>query len=298
MTFRANEYERYTGERSPYPAWFPLTELTISRGWKSKWVRRITFMSLCLGLGLMVLMYVLNQVVPTWRELTEQIGTLAGQEEDAFIIDAKVYLNLLSLFVYPVLLPLSLLFGYDLISKDIETNAMDSYFSRPISPMNYILGRSLAFIGFLLAATFGPMLLVWIADWATSNDDHFQLIAHVPLAIFASLLLISTALALLVQAVTTLTQSSTWTNFVFIFIFIILPIFSKMLYRMSDEPNMQALSVLHNTWVLCATSVDKLPKWGQMEFADPAISISAMIFIIIFSLIIIYRGLKKRTFIG
>ena len=71
-----------------------------------------------------------------------------------------------------------------------------------------------------------------------------------------------------------------------------------MLYRMSDEPNMQALSVLHNTWVICATSVDKLPKWGQMEFADPAISISAMFFTIIFSLIIIYRGLKKRTFIG
>ncbi|MBC8370102.1 MAG: hypothetical protein H8E25_08880 [Planctomycetes bacterium] len=298
MTFKAAEYERYSGPRTTLPSWMPLAELALERGWKSKWVRRITTMSLMQGLGLMILMYALNQVVPAWRDLTQQVGTLAGQGADDFVIDARIYLQFLRLFVYPVLLPLSLLFGYDLISKDIETNALDAYFSRPISPLSYIVGRSLAFIGFLMAATFLPMLLVWVADWATSNDDHFELISGVPFGMFWGLLLISTTLALLVQAITTITKSGMWTNISFVFIFIVMHMLSKILYAITEEPAVQALSVLHNTWVVCAVALDRIPTNPHMPPAPVSAAVGVMVITAIASFIIVHNGLRRRTFLG
>jgi len=298
MTFKAAEYERYTGPRSKMPAWMPLAELALSRGWKSKWVRRITTLSLMQGVGLMIMMYALNQVVPSWRELTQQVGVLAGGDSDDFVIDAGIYLIFLFWFVYPVLLPLSLLFGYDLISKDIETNALDSYFARPITPLGYILGRSLAFVGFLMTATFGPMILVWISDWATSGDAHLELIAIVPFAMFWSLLLISVTLSLLVQAITTITKSGMWTNITFVFIFILMHILSKILYEITDLPEVQALSVLHNTGVVCEYALHQIPAETNHPSAPAHVSISVMLITSVISFIIVHRGLKRRTFLG
>jgi len=270
----------------------------LSRGWKSKWVRRITSLSLMLGAGMMIMMYTMNQILPGWRDLTEQVGAMAGGDSGDWEIDARVYLKLLKLFVYPVLLPLSLLFGYDLISKDIETNALDAYFSRPISPLSYILGRSVAFVGFLMAATFGPMMLVWVSDWATSSDAHFSQIAIVPFGMFWSLLLISVTLSLLVQAITTITRSGLWTNISFVFIFIVLSILANMIFAITMNPNALALSILHNTGVVCEYALNEIPTERALPSAPANVSILVMLTTSLVSFLIVYRSLKRRTFLG
>jgi hypothetical protein len=298
MAFKAAEYQRYSGPRSKIPAWVPLAGLALSRGWKSKWVRRITSLSLMLGAGMMIMMYTMNQILPGWRDLTEQVGAIAGGDSGDWDIDAGVYLKLLKLFVYPVLLPLSLLFGYDLISKDIETNALDAYFSRPISPLSYIIGRSVAFIGFLMTATFGPMMLVWISDWATSDDAHFSQIAIVPFGMFWSLLLISVTLSLLVQAITTITRSGLWTNISFVFIFIVLSILANIIFAITMNPNALALSILHNTGVVCEYALNEIPAKRALPSAPANVSILVMLTTSLVSFLIVYRGLKRRTFLG
>jgi len=298
MAFKAAEYQRYSGPRSKIPAWVPLAGLALSRGWKSKWVRRITSLSLMLGAGMMIMMYTMNQILPGWRDLTEQVGAIAGGDSGDWEIDAGVYLKLLKLFVYPVLLPLSLLFGYDLISKDIETNALDAYFSRPISPLSYIIGRSVAFIGFLMTATFGPMMLVWISDWATSDDAHFSQIAIVPFGMFWSLLLISVTLSLLVQAITTITRSGLWTNISFVFIFIVLSILANIIFAITMNPNALALSILHNTGVVCEYALNEIPAKRALPSAPANVSILVMLTTSLVSFLIVYRGLKRRTFLG
>ena len=280
------------------PAWVPLAELALSRGWKSIWVRRITSFSLMLGVGMMIMMYTMNQIMPGWRDLTQQVGAIAGGDSGDWEIDAGVYLKLLRLFVYPVLLPLSLLFGYDLISKDIETNALDAYFSRPISPLSYIIGRSVAFIGFLMTATFGPMMLVWISDWATSNDAHFSQIAIVPFGMFWSLLLISVTLSLLVQAITTITRSGLWTNISFVFIFIVLSILANIIFAITMNPNALALSILHNTGVVCEYALNEIPSKSARPSTPANVSIAVMLTTSLVSFLIVYRGLKRRTFLG
>jgi len=295
MAFRAAEYERYTGPRTKRPAWFPLMSATLLRGWSSRWVRRITWLSLIQGFSLCVLMYVLNDVIPSWRELSAQVGERAGMQE-AFVIDARLYLRLLSLFVYPVLMPLALLFGYDLISKDIETNATEAYFARPITPASYLLGRTAAFVGFLLAATLGPMILVWIADYATSSDNHYQEISRVPGGMAVALLFISVVLALLVQAVSILTRSGTWTNLILVVVFLFGAAAGGILYAMTDNIDMMAVSILNNTYVICATLLGELPPEG--EVSNPTLSFVVMGGVGLLSLMVLLRGLGKRSMLG
>jgi len=295
MAFRAAEYERYTGPRSKRPAWWPLLTATLQRGWSSRWVRRITWISLIQGFGLCVLAYVLNDVVPTWRELTERVGEMAGAE-DEIKLDGRVYLWLLNMFVYPVLLPLALLFGYDLISKDLETNATEAYFARPITPASYLLGRTLAFVGFLLAATLGPMLMVWLADYATSEAEHFQEIAKVPLGITLALSFIAVVLALFVQAVSVLTKSGTWTNLIFVVIFLFGSAMASILYNMTDNLDMLSISLLHNVYVVCAYIMDELPQ--RQDYADPGVVFTVMSGIGIVSLMVLMRGLRRRSMLG
>ena len=84
--------------------------LTITRGWmSSRWVRWITWIALIMAFAMTVMFYVANSVMPEWRSLAGKVGEQAGQE--GWAVDYEFYLGLLSFFVYPVLLPLSLAFG-------------------------------------------------------------------------------------------------------------------------------------------------------------------------------------------
>lgn len=298
MAFRAAEYERYKGQRTNRPAWFPIASGTIKRGWQSKWVRRLTMLSLVMGFALMAMMYMVNQVIPEWRAAAEQAATMSGNN-DSFSVDIGFYLALTYVFVRPILLPLALLFGYDLIASDMRTNALEAYFSRPVTPLGYLMGRTLAFVSFLMLATFGPFFLVWLADLATSpNEEHTQLIRTVPIGLFFSLAIISTTVALMVQAITSLTRSAIWSNLVFVVIFLFLSGMGGVLWAITDEPNMWAFSFAHDAKVVCATllGVD-LRAGGDMDSASPVVAFSVMIGISVTSFFIVLRGLRRRSLV-
>jgi hypothetical protein len=298
MAFRAAEYERYSGERTNRPAWLPIAFGTIQRGWKSKWVRRVSVLSLILGFGLMAMMYMVNQVVPEWRSITEKAAQHATSD-DGFKVDGRFYLILINIFVRPILLPLALLFGYDLIASDMRTNALEAYFSRPVTPIGYLAGRTLAFVSFLMLATFGPFFLVWLADVATAPDDtHFQTIAHIPVSLFFALLIISFTVSLMIQAVTSLTKSATWSNLVFVVIFLFLGGMGPVLYEITDEQNMMAFSFVNDTKVVCASLLGiDLDQNHDFANASPAAAFSVMIGVSVISFLVIMRGLRKRSLV-
>ncbi len=298
MAFRAAEYERYQGERNNRPAWVPISFGTIKRGWKSKWVRRLSMLSLVMGFGLMAMMYLVNQVIPEWRSVTEEAAHMASGG-GGFKVDTGFYLILTYVFVRPILLPLALLFGYDLIASDMRTNALEAYFSRPVTPLGYLAGRTFAFVSFLMLATFGPFLLVWLADVATAPDEaHYDLIRHVPFSLFAALLIISTTVALMVQAITSITRSATWSNLIFVVIFLFLSGMGAVLYEITDKPNMWAFSFFNDTKVVCATllGVDLTDNHDYAN-ASPAMAFGVMIGISVVSFLIVMRGLRRRSLV-
>ena len=170
MAFRAPEYERFTGDRRAQPPWWPIWKATFRRGWNSKWVKWITLGAIGMAAAITLMLYFVQKVAPEWRQTMESVGDEMGGDAPPLRFDASVYLFVLHWFVYPFLLPISVLLGYDLIAGDLRSNALESYFSRPVTPGRYLLGRTGAFTAFLLLVSLVPLLWIWTFDVTTAPD--------------------------------------------------------------------------------------------------------------------------------
>ncbi len=297
MAFRAAEYSRFDGPRSNKPAWMPIFHATIRRGWSSKWVRRITGATLLFSLGCTGLIYLLYQVIPDWRQHMEAIGRIAMGDEEKLMITPQSYLGLLYLFVYPTLMPLSLVFGYDLLASDIRSNAFESYFSRSITPTSYLFGRTAAYVCFLLGVTLLPMMWIWAFDVSTGPDGHFDVVSVVPWGFTKSMVLISLTLALMVQAVTTLTRSGIWTNLTFVSIFLFTNPLGAILAEITQNQEMLSIGFLHCVKVFCAYNLDAMGdlRW---KHASPSTVITMLTLYNGLSLAVLLKSLKKRSLVG
>lgn len=297
MAFRAAEYERFSGERTSRPTWIPIATATLARGWASKWVRRMSFLSLLMGFTIVVLLYILNQMVPDWREMVETAGAQVSEQGNGFRIDSEFYLHLLAVFVNPFILVLSLMFGHDLIASDLRTNAMEAYFSRPITPLSYLFGRTIAFVGFLMLATFGPIMLIWCGDLLFSEKGHIDVIASVPLGLFSALLLSCTVVALVVQAITILTRSAIWTNLVFLVVFVMVQGMGVMLWGLTGNSSLLAIAYFQDIFVVCAVALGEL---DAIETSHPPVGLAfaVLIGLAVLSFGILMRGLKRRSLLA
>lgn len=298
MAFRAAEYDRFTGPRRKLPVWWPLLTATIRRGWGSKWVRRITFGSMMLALSFTALIYFAYQVIPNWRDLVQQFGGAFQPGNEEITIDSHSYLGLLRLYVNPVLLPLSLIFGYDLVAADLRSNAFESYFSRSITPLTYLAGRTLAFVGFLMLVTFAPVMWIWTFDVSIGPDGHFSEVATVPFGMGAALLVTSIMLALLVQAITSVTRSGIWTNLAFVVIFLFSGALGGVLFGLTENPNWFAINPIHCIKVFSSVCMGTSDRLHQDFNADPEVVTSVMFGTILVSLLILWRSLRRRGVVG
>jgi len=293
MVFRAGSYTRYEGPRSTKPAWWPLLTATLRRGLRSVWVKRITAFSILMAFGMMLMFYVLNKVWPDWRRMIEQAGDEFGKPEVE--VDAHFYRVLLIFFVYPILLPLSMIFGSELVASDLRTNALESYFSRPITPLGYILGRTLAYTGFLLAATLLPMLIVWCSDVLTAPPGHLQEVAHVPLGLAQALILVALVVSLMVQAAATFTRNAYGANIVLGVIFIFFGALGAALSESTNNESFIALSFLTDVFVVCSASLG-LPV--DDDFGSISVAFAVMIGTGALCFLYLWRTLKRRVLVG
>ncbi len=75
-----------------------------------------------------------------------------------------------------------LLSGTDLVSKDRRFHALQIYFSRPLTPNDYILGKLGIVSAFVFAVSFLPVLLLWIFAVAVSvQQGYFATVWSAPL---------------------------------------------------------------------------------------------------------------------
>lgn len=297
MAFRAAEYERFTGPRRRVPVWWPLFTATLRRGWASKWVRRITFASLMMAFTFTALIYFAYQVIPNWRDLVQQFGGAFQPDNEEVVIDSHAYLGLLRMFVYPVLLPLSLVFGYDLVAADLRSNAFESYFSRSITPVSYLFGRTLAYVSFLMLVTFTPVMWIWTFDVAIGPDGHFSEVSSVPLGMGLALFLTSAMLALLMQAITAVTRSGIWTNLTFVAVFLFSLPLAGILVGLTNNYDWLALNPLHCVYVFSAVCMGTTSRLEEGT-ASPDVVLIAMSTVTLLSLIILWRSLTRRGVVG
>jgi len=159
--------------------------MELLRPFRSLWVRLVVIGAFMITGGWLLLLFFAasQQELPTM---------LAGNR---IYRDGFLNLTLFSM----VLLGLSATVGCPIISRDLRHNALTLYFSRSITRTDYLLGKFVALLLFLLFSTLGPALLLWAGQAGIGTE---RLTATQRFADLGSLVLHSLALTVPLAAVT------------------------------------------------------------------------------------------------
>ncbi len=217
--------------------WTVVSGAGIRLVWKSHWLRRMLFFAWLpaafTGIGFFIYEQALehqnqqpwNQLVPymiDWypdARTTPELGnpelSIATRVKQAWHTDPASSrhmiwsLLLMAFFRYPQGLLMVLLVGMiapSLISQDFRSRAFLLYFSRPITPLEYVLGKALVIWTYLAAVTTLPALVLYVLGVLLSPDLHVILYTwDLPFRILlASLVLMlpTTSLALFFSSLT------------------------------------------------------------------------------------------------
>jgi len=218
-------YRAWEGARVPELGRFLAIAATGARlAWRSRWLRRVFYAAwlpaVYLSLGLLIYEQALTQgsgqraftdffaFVPGFPEVTDRHGAWS--------------LVLWALFRYPQPVMMVLVAGLiapPLIAQDVRTRAFLLYFSRPITRLEYLLGKASVVGGYLLAITAAPGLLMYLAALLLSSDSGaIGQTWDLPFRILAGSLVLTipaTALALCFSSLTSDTRYATFAWFAF-----------------------------------------------------------------------------------
>ena len=240
MPIHSEGYRTWDGRRTlGATRWAVIASTGIRRTWKSKWLRRMLLFAVLPTVFLAIPLFLFEQALRDpmmWRELVgfmqmmPQPDAIAGvitfnlaTATPAEIQEARheiwAYL-LLTLFRYPQALLMVLVIGIaapPLISSDFRTRAFLIYFSRPITRLEYILGKMGTMVFFLAMITTLPAMLLYAVGVLLSPS--IEVVAttwDLPLRILlasATLILPTTSAALMFSSMTSESRYAAFTWF-------------------------------------------------------------------------------------
>ena len=215
-------------------------------------------------------------------------GTHQLQANPFETVDAQFFRNTLlgqGLF----LLLVCIWIGAPLIAQDLRTNAIQLYLARPLTRIDYVVGKFaiLAGVGSLLLPV--PALLLYLMELGLSTDTRF-LAANLwlPFAILAYSVLVVGGAALLTLAISSMTRSGRYAGLLF---------FALVFVSQAGATLLQAITGLRVFTVLSLTSladqIGAICFGGPTEegvHAVPALSVFALLMGI--SVLILRRRVK------
>jgi len=187
--------------------------------WRNRWLRRIVCMAWLPAVYLSVVVLLYEQWLAQGGGKLVPTGMLSN-----FLLVGERHADwsffLWVFFRYPQGLLMVVVVGMiapPLVSQDVRTRAFLLYFSRPITRLEYLLGKTSVVGGYLLAITAAPGLLMYLAALLLSSDlGAIGQTWDLPLRIVAAslvLVLPTTALALCFSSLTSDTRYATFAWF-------------------------------------------------------------------------------------
>ncbi len=163
---------------------------------------------------------------------------------------AYLYLAQLERFF---LLLFAVLAGGGLIANDLRANALEVYFARPLTLLDYVLGKLSVLLVILLCLSFAPCLLLWITDVALAEEKGF-LLEQLPLLprLLAASLVVSLPYGLIMLGISALTRTARNAMLVAAGLFLMTSLFGMLLPEALEQPLYQLVSINNNVQRLLA----------------------------------------------
>jgi ABC-2 type transport system permease protein len=230
-------YREWSGElESSATRWTVIAEIGIRRAWQSSWLRRMIFFAWVPAVGLGFMIFLFERAAENGGEAAEAFSDLsrilvAGADRNAgrqFVQDVltrrasgnvaslaeqrHVFWTALFMVLFRrsqvfLLIPMVGLIAPPLISQDVRSRGFLLYFSRPLTQLQYIVGKAAVVMVYLLLITLLPALLLYVFGVLLSPDlSIVQYTWDLPLRIVAASTLIvipCTCLSLMFSSITT-----------------------------------------------------------------------------------------------
>ena len=225
-------YREWSGElESSYSRWSVIAGIGIRRAWQSQWLRRVVLFAWVPGVVMGFLIFSYENVAQTgpreaamFEKLIELLihtgnrsdiieGVLSQSASEKTLIEHRhefwcsLLLTLFQRSQLMLLIPIVGMIAPGLVSQDLRSRAFLLYFSRPISKLQYILGKAATLFLYTSLITLCPGLVLYLVGVLLSPD--ISILYHtwdIPLRVFlvsAIVIIPSTVLALMLSSLTT-----------------------------------------------------------------------------------------------
>lgn len=245
-------------------------------------------------LGMLVL--VLPQQVPQVADNAGPIGALIFH-----LSGSSAHMLLTNPYSVVMRFLFTMLAGGGLIANDVRANALEIYFSRPITRVDYLLGKLFVLLAILLGLSLAPMLVLWIFDVSLSVEDGYLVgQTSLLLRLVGASLLLCVPFAMVMLAVSALARTARGAMVFYAGVLIVPEPVSEILMRAFREPAWGVLSLNRVVHRLCAdmlgadfTLMTQLKIW-EPEL-DPTLSPlawAALAAWLMASLVVVFRRVR------
>lgn len=170
-------YRRYQGTRTSHALrWLPITRSGVTIAWRSKLLRRLVFVSFLPFLYFGWVFFVIGRITDPGTDPSAPFYELAREilgrdlvrqlHEDPAAIRSAVWTVVFAYFgTYFQLWMAGLVaavVGPPLVANDLRTRAFLIYFSRPLSRLDYVIGKAGVLVVLLSAVTLLPSLVLYV----------------------------------------------------------------------------------------------------------------------------------------
>jgi ABC-2 type transport system permease protein len=156
-------YKRYVGTRRPQSTrWRVIVKHVLSTSWRGWWRMKIWMIS--------VLLTTVGTGIPLYISRHELVRELARQGAPMGWVDKLVPFSF-NFFTWAAFV-LGITVGAAQVARDLRAGAFEFYFSRPVRPIDYVIGKAVGVaIIMFLALGAGPILLAIFRVTLSDNLD-------------------------------------------------------------------------------------------------------------------------------
>jgi hypothetical protein len=280
MPIHDQGYRRWKGEIRPHPLrWWPIVRQGVMQVLPQ---RKVILLIVLAWLGPIIQGVTLFGKLRAKGLITQVLGQEGAKVGPGFFWDAIDHQGLwILLFV--------VLVGSNLIASDRRYRALQLYFSKPLTPLDYILGKLGILGAFLVLTVWVPILLLWLFGVIIEpTAQYFAAIWFVPLSLTAYTLLLIAVAGLLILALSAVGEKGVFIAGAWIILFGYGPF--QLVILLLRELSGQAF------WSLLSLErdLDQVGAWVFGRVTDSELHPAFSLLVLVAAVAVCYRVLQRR----
>jgi hypothetical protein len=263
--------------------WFPITKMGIKQTFKKK-----RFLLFFIGCQVPFLVFairlIIGALVPENVENTAEFLQVTPSFFAHFLWIQSTFIFIMTIWS-----------GANLINGDYQSNALQLYLSKPLTQLDYILGKLSIVAFFNLAITMVPAILLFILRVLIKYDKSWfiQNLWVIP-AILGISLAISVIHSLFILCLSAITTNSRFSAITYFIILIFTDGIADLLFHLRRVGALLNISISNNIYslfgIFFGKYAKKIPDYSE-NMADPYFSAAILVFLCICC----YFVIKKRV---